>query len=144
VEALVILGVFVLIFAAYVPSLLDQYSRFQLEANASDLVHALRLAQSRSMMSETDDTFGMHLVPGPAGSFTLFKGDSFALRDASYDEVHALPANLSLSETVAGSDILFARIEGTTAGTGTVTVSLPAAGLSRTVGINAAGTIDPQ
>lgn len=143
VEMLVTVLVVVVLAGALLPRLSTFVQRSQLSSAKEELVSALRLAQTRSAAGDADDSWGVHLVPGVAGSFTLFKGDDFGTRDASYDLAYDLPGSLSLAETVTGSDVLFTRAEGGCTTPGTVTITWDDGGIDKGADVNALGAVDP-
>lgn len=144
VELLVVIGIITLLVAASVPAYWNFLNRYQLDANAEDMAQVLRLAQSKTMQSEGDVVWSVHLVSGAGGSFTLFQGSTFVTRDTAFDEAHDLPASLSLSSTTPDADISFVKVEGSTADTGTITLDWPGGIESRVIGVNAAGRVDHQ
>ena len=94
------------------------------------------------MTGRDDDVYSLHLVNGAGGGFTLYKGGDYGARDASFDEVHNLPAAFSLVDTIVDADIIFTKIEGTTTDTGTLTISWPRGSQSRTISLNSTGRVD--
>lgn len=142
IEALLVVALFVIIVAATSPRLVDSYHRYRLEALTQDLVHTIRYAQNKSMTGRDDDVYSLHLVNGVGGSFILYKGDDYGARDSSFDEIHSLPSAFSLTDTIADPDIIFAKVEGSTTDTGTLTIAWPDGNQSRTISLNAAGRVD--
>lgn len=142
IEALLVVALFVIIVAATSPRLINSYHRFRLEAYTQDLAHAIRFAQNKSMTGRDNDVYSIRLENGLGGRFTLYKGDDYAARDTGYDEVHNLSPAFSLTDTIVDTDIIFTKIEGSTADTGTITISWPAGSQSRTLSLNAAGRVD--
>ena len=142
VEMLVTLGIVALIAAASMPAFWNFLNKYQLDANGRDLVHTLRQAQRLSMESEGGYAYSVHLITGAGGSYTLYRGSSYASRDTEYDDVHALPATLSLSYTVPDADVTFTKIEGSTSDTGTILITWDDGGESKGVSVNTVGRID--
>jgi prepilin-type N-terminal cleavage/methylation domain-containing protein len=144
VETLLVVAIFVIIAASVSPRLVAGFYRQRLGGLTSELIDTLRTAQGNSKTALGGGPFGVHLIDGSGGSFILFKGASYAARDAAYDEVHVLPAAFTLTDTVANVDLRFSMVEGATADTGTITLAWPGGGLSQTVSVNAAGSVDLQ
>ncbi|MBU0646084.1 prepilin-type N-terminal cleavage/methylation domain-containing protein [Patescibacteria group bacterium] len=142
IEALLVVALFVIIFAATSPRLISSYHRYRLEASTQDLVHTIRYAQNKSMTGRDNDVYSIRLVNGAGGSFVLYKGDDYDARDASFDEVHELPAAFSLTDTIADADIIFTRLEGGTTDTGTLTIAWPDGNQSRSLSLNPTGRVD--
>lgn len=142
VEMLVVIAVLALLVGVTVPKVANFYQRWTLDGAAHDLTSALRLAQSKSVQGEGDAVWSVRIVSGAGGEFTLFEGSNFGARDTAFDETYTLPSFLTVSETISGQDVIFTRTEGSSATTGTITISWPDGGLSRGVTINTLGTVD--
>lgn len=138
VELVISVAFLLLLVAAATPAYREFTAKYQLDANARDLEQLLRTAQNLSMATRDDDTYGVHLT---GGSFTLFKGASYAARDsATFGEIsYALPGSISLSETVVGDDVVFGKVDGTTDDVGTVTLTGRSG--TRTITVNEAGLV---
>ncbi len=140
-ELVISVAFLLLLVAAATPAYREFTAKYQLDTNARDLEQLLRTAQNLSMATRGDDTYGVHLVSGSGGAFTLFKGASYAARDsATFGEIsYALPGSISLSETVTGDDVVFGKVDGTTAGVGAVTLTGRSG--TRTITVNEAGLV---
>ncbi len=107
-------------------------NRNQLDLNTTAVVEMLRRAQLYSRSVNGDSQWGVNIQ---AGAVTLFKGSSFASRDTSYDEA------LSLSESTSGlSEIVYSKLSGTPNTTGNIVLT-SVNNETRTVAINAKGTV---
>lgn len=144
VEVIVVTLIFSLLATLAVPKVADTYRKYSYVSAFGDLQHAIRFAQLRSMAGEGDDVFSIRLNAGAGGSFILFKGTDFGGRDTAYDETYALPGFLALSDTIADDDIIFERVTGKTADTGSISINWTGAGQIRTISLNAAGAVDTQ
>ncbi|MBI2337950.1 prepilin-type N-terminal cleavage/methylation domain-containing protein [Candidatus Daviesbacteria bacterium] len=114
------------------------YSRFLLQ-NAVDntkdqLVGSLRKAQTYSMMGKRGSAWSVNFS---TNTITLYKGTSFASRDASFDEKFSVNPNVS----VAGiTDISFARATGLPAPAG-ATINISSANNNKSVTVNSQGVV---
>lgn len=97
---------------------------------AQNLRRAAILAQS----SDGDTAWGLSVQ---TGSITLFRGTSYAGRDASFDEVFEMPENITLSGT---QEFVFAKFTGLPQATGSLALTSPN-NETRTVTINAKGMV---
>lgn len=142
IEVLVVLAFLTFAVAAALPGYSNFTAKYQLDASARDLESLLRSAQNLSMATRDQDTYGVHLSGGPGGSFVLFKGESYAARDATtFGEISFdLPGSISLSDTVSGDDVVFGMVTGTTEDTGEMTLTGRAG--TRTISVNEAGTLN--
>ncbi|MEK7105240.1 MAG: prepilin-type N-terminal cleavage/methylation domain-containing protein [Patescibacteria group bacterium] len=142
IEAVLVVAVLTLVVGATVPKFSAFSERYQVDNKSDELTQLLRIARNKSMMSESDSPYGVHLVTGTAGSFTLFKGATYATRDTSYDEeVHTLPNGITLGKTVAASDVVFTKVEGSTSNAGSITVALQGTTVTHTISVNSAGMV---
>ncbi len=144
IEVLVVIAILTLMALAIVPKAMRVSTPYQLDATLQDFVQVVRLAQTRAMQSEGSSAYSVHLVAGSGGSFTLYRGTTYASRDTNYDEVHTLPNALTLSYTVPDTDINFTKLEGATTDVGGVTISWPDGNMSKAVTINSYGLVDRQ
>ena len=107
----------------------------QIFVETDQIANILRVAQSRSISGTQDDVWGVHLT---GTTYTLFRGATYATRDPTYDELHALPAGIVASGLV---DIIFEFRTGKTSNTGTITITDVENGTTRTLTINNNGRI---
>ena len=114
------------------------YMRFQqaqnLDGTAEQIVDDLRRAAQYSRDGYFDATWGVHTN---TGSVTLFRGSSFASRNAAYDETKALPGSVDISGI---SDVTFSKIDAQPSTTGAIIVST--AGNTKTIGVHSYGMVD--
>ncbi len=137
VEILVVLAIMA-VFTFSAPKMLNSFNKYSLDSNYNELIQTLRSAVIKSMSGNAGSGWGVHLVSGAGGSFTLFKGAVYSADDTD-NEVHTLNASLTLS--ASSTDIIFSKIEATTTNTGTITLSWPDGSLSKAVSVNAFGTL---
>jgi len=90
---------------------LNFYKSQQLESQTQTILQTLRRAQLKAMSVELDSSFGVYLTDE---NFTLFKGDSYAIRDSQYDEVFDLPEIINVSGL---SEVVFLKFKGIPKGT---------------------------
>lgn len=96
-------------------------------------VRALRLAQENARGMYYDDAWGVKFT---TNEIVLFKGNSYASRDTSYDSTYPISTGISVSGT---SEYIFAKFTGTPTGTGTVTLTENTKSL--TITINEQGNV---
>lgn len=115
------------------------YQSFQvrndLNIGATTAVNVLRRAETLARASDGDTSWGVSFT---AGSLTLFRGTSYATRNAAYDEVFSIPTNISFSGT---TDYVFARFTGLPISVGTTTLS-SSIGETRTITVHAKGMVE--
>jgi prepilin-type N-terminal cleavage/methylation domain-containing protein len=109
-------------------------NRNELDIAAEGIAGMLRRAQVYSRGVSGDSQWGVHVETGSA---TLFKGASYAGRDATYDETAAIPSSF----TVSASDVRFSKLTGMPIETGTIATITSLNNETRTVTINGKGTV---
>lgn len=90
----------------------------ELDRSASGTIELLRTARERTLATLNDDQWGLHLT---GSSVALFQGATYV----SADDTFALPSGVTATWalTGGGDDVVFDRIEGTTALSGTITLT---------------------
>lgn len=115
------------------------YQAFQvrndLDIAAATLVQGLRRAQILSQAVDGDTSWGAIIQ---SGGITIFKGSAYATRDATFDEISAVPASIIPSGV---SEIVFSKFTGVPQATGVIVLTSNA-NETRTITINAKGTVN--
>ena len=121
-EALVAVGILVLLGAAGVGSFVSYSRKEALDKNALKIEALLEEARSLTLSSRGDTQYGVHLASNQA---VLFQGAAFSSTSAS-NKVLILPGSVVASTTLAGggADVVFDRLRGTANTYGTTTLSL--------------------
>lgn len=94
----------------------------------------LRRAQILSQSVDGDVSWGVKMQ---SGSIVLFKGASYAARDAGFDEIFDVPSNIIPSGL---TEIIFAKFSGLPQSAGTAALTAPT-GEIKTITINEKGTV---
>lgn len=92
-------------------------TRNDLALTATGIAQTLRRAQTRSQAVDDDSQWGVKIQ---SGTFTLFKGTSYAARSTTSDEIYAIPSTMTPSGT---TEFVFTRFTGDPSATGTVTIT---------------------
>ncbi|EKD33467.1 MAG: hypothetical protein ACD_76C00023G0002 [uncultured bacterium] len=122
-EALVSIAIFAIMAGLAIPAYNGFARRFIASTSANDVVHILQTARAQAQASMEFDSYGVHFVSGAGGTYTLFKGASYATRDTSYeDQEYSLLNSAILSTTLTDSDAVFGKILGNAVNAGTVTI----------------------
>jgi Tfp pilus assembly protein FimT len=118
-----------------------------LDTSESRIVQHLRLAQTRSISRFQDSAWGVKFDKDYSGTddrIILFKGSTYATRDATWDSAINIENIISLdniSFTGGGTDMVFTQVTGATATFGSVQV-IDSKSNSNTITINSYGVID--
>ena len=133
-EVLLSLALIAVILGAGIPVYQSLQVRNDLDIAATTVAQSVRRAQILAQASDGDTSWGVDVR---SGSITIFKGASYASRDASYDETFTLPTSLTPSGTL---DYVFAKFTGVPDTTGTVTLTSNLNEI-RTLTITSKGTV---
>jgi prepilin-type N-terminal cleavage/methylation domain-containing protein len=108
--------------------------RNSLSIAAEQTASALRRAQVYARGAQGDTSWGVEVQ---SSAVTLFKGASFAGRDATYDEVTTIPGPIAATGL---GEVLFAKLSGAPSTTGSITLTIDTNNI-RTVTLNAKGMV---
>lgn len=133
-EVLLSIATVAIIAGISVPVYQSFQTRNDLDIATVSVAQTLRRAQLFSQAVAGDASWGVYVT---SGSATLFKGDSFAARDNSYDEIFEAPTSLTPSGT---PEIVFAKFTGLPQTTGAI-IFTSNANETRTTTINAKGMV---
>ncbi len=134
-EVLLSIAIIGLITGIGIPVYQSFQVRNDLDIAAVSMVQSLRRAQILAEAVDGDTSWGVKVQ---VGSIVVFKGVSYATRDANYDETFQIPTNISLSGT---QEVVFAKVTGLpqSSGSGVLTSNNNE---TRTITINAKGMVD--
>lgn len=114
------------------------YQSFQvrndLDVAAVTIVQTSRRAQALAQAVDGDTSWGIRMQ---SGSIVMFKGASYAGRDAAFDEIFQVPTSIVPSGV---SEIVFTKFSGHPQTTGSITLSSNT-NETRNIAINAKGAI---
>lgn len=105
-----------------------------LDIATNTVVQSLSRAQILSQAVDRDTSWGVKMQ---SGSITLFKGTSFASRDANFDEQFDVPSTISFSQT---TEFVLSKFTGFPTATGTATLTSSNGDVS-SISINTKGGI---
>lgn len=118
---------------------LPVYASFQtkndLDVNTQTLAELIRRANTYASAIRGDSAWGVRMA---GTSATLFEGASYATRDTTQDETITFPGSITASGL---TDIIFAKYTGTTANTGTVSLTAASTNDTKVITINAKGLV---
>ena len=135
IELILVMGILTLLLSISIPPGITFYKTREFNVHKNGIVQSLRRAQLKAMSIEGDSPFGIYVSSGQR--YVLFKGDSYATRDSSYDEIFDLPNNF---QVLGVSEFVFSKLSGTPSNIGTTT--LIADTFSEDIHINELGRIN--
>ncbi|MFC1622917.1 Tfp pilus assembly protein FimT/FimU [Patescibacteria group bacterium] len=134
-EVILTIAVIAVLVGMSAPIFYSFQAKNELDTATNIVAHSLRRAQVLSQSVDGDISWGMDIR---SGSITVFKGASYAARDADYDEVF----DVSTSITPSGvGEIVFSKFYGEPGITGTITLTANT-GNTRSLSVNSKGMVD--
>lgn len=119
------------IFLALTTFSLSAFFRFRRESaltnNAEEIIGALRMAQNRTLISKNLSRYGVYFKTTVSPhQYILFQGESYALRNDSFDETYEISSDVKIFEIdlAGGSEVVFNRLTGTTSQSGAISLRL--------------------
>ena len=117
------------------PATIRVQTKNDLDTAVAIWASSLRRASVLASASTGDSQWG---VAAQSGSIRVFKGASFAARDAGFDEIFDVPTTISFSGT---TEFVMDKLTGYPTATGTTTISSSVTNDSSNVTINSKGTV---
>lgn len=136
-EILIATGI-MLVLLGIVSGIFTTFNRTKvIEAEASRIASIIKSAHDRTLSSEGGSNFGVHFA---SGTVTIFRGSAY-VEGAVTNEIFPLSSAVTVTPSLlgGGNDIIFVKIKGTTAQSGTVTVS--AYGQSKIIDVTTTGVV---
>lgn len=141
-ELLVVIAIMSVIASLSVLSYSKSNKKQIVENGANALLSALEKARSETLGSKSDSRYGVYLSGNQA---IIFKGTAYNANDATNEktDLGSLVTLSSVSLSGGGSSVVFNRLTGETANSGTVVISLIASSsISKTVTIYPTGVAE--
>lgn len=135
-EVLLSVSIIAMLAGISLPIYLTYSNRNDLTLATETTANALRRAEAYSRGVKSDSQWGVEVQ---SGQITVFKGASYAARDASYDETTAMPTTINPSGTTS---FVFSKLSGTPNAVGSLSLTSTNLNETKTVTINAKGTVE--
>lgn len=129
VELIIVIAILGILAAVAIPGFFSLRKSSDLDNNVQEFASALRLAQSKSLLSENSSQYGVYINTGVLpNQYVLFKGADYASRDVSADQVYSLPDTMEFYGVNLGAktQIVFDRLTGTPEEQGNVSIRIKA------------------
>jgi len=121
IEILIVVSVLTILAGLIAPGFSFFKKQSSLDGATQEIIHALRLAQNKTLASEGDSNFGVYFE---ANKFVIFKGLTYSVSSAN-NEVYSLDSSLKISSINFGGAVayvVFERLTGNTANYGSLVV----------------------
>lgn len=127
-ELLIVIGILIVLIGIAVPAFHFFQRESDLNNGAEEIINTLRFARNKTLASEKDSQWGIYFSTSTdPHQFILFKGESFASREASFDDIHQVPKSVEIYQiNLSGGEpeLVFFRITGETGQFGSVSIRL--------------------
>ncbi len=133
IELVVTMGLLAVIIALATPTLTSLYHRNDVALVTQAVVTSIRRAQTLAAAGANDGSWGVQIG---TSSVVVFQGDSYPKRDLTQDDLTPYPSPVTVT---GSSQYIFVEMGATT--TASTTVLTTGTGDSRTLTVNAYGTI---
>ncbi len=111
-ELIIVIGILATMTSLSIPAYREYQIRSDLDRTTQQVTQGLARAKLLSTSGERDSAWGFYVPSG-----TLYKGQSYADRDASFDEVYPMPSTIAVTGLL---DVAYSRISGLPADTGDI------------------------
>lgn len=138
IELILVIAITLILVAAASPVYGNFLVSTQLNESSIQIVQLLREARNQSISRQGDSSYGVFFA---SSNVTSYKGDSYAMRDVSYDYIFVLDNGVSISTTLSGNEVSYSKGLGVPTSTGTVTITHSTTG-TRAVEIGSFGTVE--
>ncbi len=124
IELLIVVSLLSLLLLLATPALRIFQQQENVANQAREIQAILENAQNKTLASEGASSYGVYFdTAANPQQYILFKGSTFATRDTSFDQMYKLPNQIEFSDVnVAGNQVVFDRLSGTTQEPGTISV----------------------
>jgi prepilin-type N-terminal cleavage/methylation domain-containing protein len=139
-ELLIVLAIMTILVALIVTALVKSRKSQGIDQDTETVVETLRMARDQTLSSDNASQYGVHFASSTA---TLFTGTTYSSGSSSNVVFTFTTSDLVMGLSLAGggSDVIFQRLSGQTADSGTITISSPSSGFSRVVTVYNTGII---
>lgn len=136
IELLLSIAIIFMIAAFSMPVFVNYQTQNDIDVSASVVASSLRRAQTLAQGIEGDSAWGVKVQ---TGSIVLYKGASFATKDANFDETFEISDKITISGT---SEFNFTKFTGTIPAATSITLANTEHNQSKTININTKGIVN--
>jgi len=142
IEIVIALAILILIIGLAFASYRYFEKKTELETSTQKIVSILKTAQTKTLASEDDSSYGVHFEEN---RYILFKGETYQI-ETEENKVNQLPSRLEVSDIDLNNesiDVIFQKISGQTEQYGTIILSsIDQPENSKTINIQPSGQIE--
>jgi len=134
IELLVVIAIISVVAVVAIPVSIDYQQRNDLNVSQTTFAQGIRRAQQMSMSGEGDSQWGVSAI---SGAIVIFKGNTYATRDLTFDENYDISSAIVLSGQL---EYDFSKVTGAPIQTGTAIFT--DGNYQKQVGVNAKGIVN--
>jgi len=108
IQVLLVISIMLLLVSMAVPSLYQLQSSAQIDTISAEIAQNLRRAEARAMVGYNNTDWGVYFTDN---TYTIFSGDSYALRDENKDEDFTIASSIELVTDFA-NEMVFTKPSG--------------------------------
>ena len=144
-ELLIVLGILAVILLLSIPGINLLLKTSLLSTTSEEIITVLKTAQNDTLSSQNNSQYGVYFKTTTSpNQYILFKGSNYTNRDTSFDKTYYLDSSVQFSSVNVGAnnEIVFDRLVGSTANSGSVTLQLTTdASQTKTMYIDNSGVV---
>ena len=141
IEILIVVGVMITLTAIIFGTFVSFNRNQALDKDTETIVGILREARSQTLSSQNSSHYGIHF---DSNKVTLFVGSVYSPGDPANQDFNVSSSDISITPNLlgGGSDVVFKRLTGETAESGTVNVYSSTTSQTKIVTIYATGVVE--
>lgn len=127
IEMIIVVAILVILISITAPVFIFFQRGLEFNNNIEETINVLKIARNKTLASEGASQYGVYFDnTSSPHQYILFKGESFALRDNSFDEINNLSDNTEVYniDLNGGNEIVFDRVTGSTSQPGSISLRL--------------------
>lgn len=127
IEMIMVVAILVILISITAPVFIFFQRGLEFNNNIEETINVLKIARNKTLASEGASQYGVYFDnTSSPHQYILFKGESFALRDNSFDEISNLSDNTEVYniDLNGGNEIVFDRVTGSTSQPGSISLRL--------------------
>lgn len=125
-EIIIVVFVLTVLGAITIPNMALFQKTPQLNNTFEEVANTLRIAQNKTLSSEGNSRYGVYFkTTVTPHQYILFKGDTYASRDSSYDQTYPIPGITEFyGITTQDDEVVFNKLTGSTENSGSISLRL--------------------
>ncbi len=142
-EVIISLAIMAVLATVILSTLINFRKSQAIEKDAELVVQLINQAHNQTLSSKNSSVYGVHFE---TTQITLFTGASYNVSDPNNQSFILNGTDTIVTITLAsgGTDVVFKRLSGETSQNGTITLSSPSIGKTKTVTIYKTGLVESQ